>query len=126
MCIRDRNDEPRSGRSSRSTEVITQCFSPNNLIPAARRAGSSGSGGSGLPVRVAQNLQALVQISPRIIKVAVQMCIRDRHMTAEAFEQVAACFDRLIKVITLYRACRAGCKAVRFGKYHCWPVVDLD
>ena len=33
--------------------------------------GSSGSGGRGLPVFVAQNLQALVHISPRIMKVAV-------------------------------------------------------
>src|SRR5665647_1780985 len=64
---------PPSGRSSRSTEVITQCLSPIVLIDSASRADSRGSGGSGLPVFVAQNLQALVHISPRIIKVAVPL-----------------------------------------------------
>jgi len=66
-------DAPPSGRSSRSTEVITQCLSFIVLIDSASLPASSGSGGRGLPELVAQNLHALVQISPSIIKVAVPL-----------------------------------------------------
>src|SRR5664280_875900 len=71
FIVSAQKDAPSSGKSSRSTEVITQCFSFMALIASAIRTGSSESGGRGLPVFVAQNLQALVQMSPRIIKVAV-------------------------------------------------------
>ena len=41
---------PRSGTSSRSTEVTTTCFSPICAAACASRSGSSGSGArSGLP-----------------------------------------------------------------------------
>src|SRR5690606_22637750 len=63
--------EPPSFRSSRSTEVITQCFTPISLTEVATRFGSSTSTGRGLPVATAQNEQERVQILPRIIKVAV-------------------------------------------------------
>jgi hypothetical protein len=41
------------------------------FIDSASLLASPGSGGRGFPVLVAQNLHALVQISPKIIKVAV-------------------------------------------------------
>src|SRR5674536_309476 len=46
---------PPSLRSSRSTEVITQCLSCIALIDSASLSGSWGSGGIGFPVFVAQN-----------------------------------------------------------------------
>ena len=63
--------DPPSLRSSRSTEVITACFTPIKLIDLATLKGSNSSAGSGLPVCTLQNPQDLVQILPRIIKVAV-------------------------------------------------------
>ena len=42
-------------------------------MDSANLRGSSGSGGSGRPVMVLQNLQERVQISPNIIKVAVPL-----------------------------------------------------
>src|SRR5664279_4448163 len=73
VIVSAQKEEPPSGRSSLSTEVITQCFRRIAFMEAANLSGSSGSGGNGLPVFVAQNLHALVQISPRIIKVAVPL-----------------------------------------------------
>lgn len=61
-----------SGRSSLSTEVITQCFSPIKETERASLRGSSLSGGNGFPEAVAQNLHERVQISPKIMKVAVR------------------------------------------------------
>ena len=62
---------PRSGRSSLSTLVITACRSPIRLTDCATRSGSSGSWKVGLPVLTLQNPQRRVQVSPRIMKVAV-------------------------------------------------------
>src|SRR5690554_546324 len=64
---------PLSGKSSLSTEVITQCFKPISLTLLAIFFGSLLSNGNGLPESVAQNLQLLVHISPAIIKVAVPL-----------------------------------------------------
>ena len=63
---------PPSGRSSRSTDVTTQCFSPISDMERASFRGSSGSGGNGFPVAVAQNLHERVHMSPKIMKVAVR------------------------------------------------------
>ena len=62
---------PRSGKSSRVTEVTTTCRSPIRLTLSATFSGSLASGGKGCPVFVAQKRQFLVQMSPKIINVAV-------------------------------------------------------
>ena len=63
---------PASGRSSRVTDVTTTCFRCISLTLRATLSGSCSSRGRGLPVRVAQNLQLRVHISPMIMKVAVR------------------------------------------------------
>jgi hypothetical protein len=62
---------PRSGRSSRSTDVITAWRRPMRAMERATRAGSSGSFQVGLPVLTLQKPQRRVHVSPRIMKVAV-------------------------------------------------------
>ena len=62
---------PPSVRSSRSTEVMTACRMPIRAIDSATRRGSSSSSQVGRPVLTAQKAQARVQVSPRIMKVAV-------------------------------------------------------
>ena len=64
-------EAPKSGRSSRSTEVTTACFNCISRILSATFSGSFGSNGSGLPVRVLQKRHERVQISPPIMRVAV-------------------------------------------------------
>lgn len=61
------------GQVTLSTEVITQCFSPIKETERASLRGSSLSGGNGFPEAVAQNLHERVQISPKIMKVAVRL-----------------------------------------------------
>ena len=63
--------DPPSFKSSLSTEVITACFIPIILIDLATFSGSSHSTVSGLPVFTPQKPHDLVQILPKIIKVAV-------------------------------------------------------
>ena len=63
--------EPRSGRSSRSTLVITAWRRPIRFTDCATRSGSSGSTACGLPVLTLQKPQRRVQVSPRIMNVAV-------------------------------------------------------
>jgi hypothetical protein len=63
---------PPSGRSSRATEVTTTCSSPSAPIASATRRGSSSSNQVGRPVLTAQNPQARVHVSPRIMIVAVR------------------------------------------------------
>src|SRR5690606_16894630 len=63
--------DPPSFKSSRSTEVITQCFTCMSLTEVATRMGSSNSTAFGRPVATAQNEHDRVQIFPRIINVAV-------------------------------------------------------
>ena len=67
---------PPSGKSSRATEVSTQCFSPILATASATLGGSAKSSSVGFPVCTAQNEHARVQIFPRIINVAVP---RDQH-----------------------------------------------
>ena len=62
---------PPSGKSSRSTDVITACLTFMRLIDFATFLGSSVSTASGLPVITLQKPQERVQIFPKIIKVAV-------------------------------------------------------
>src|SRR5690606_32658050 len=63
--------DPPSFRSSRSTDVITQCFTCISFTELATLLGSSRSTASGRPVATAQNEQERVQMFPKIIKVAV-------------------------------------------------------
>src|SRR5688500_19362631 len=63
--------DPPSLISSRSTDVITACFTFIRRIASATLCGSSQSTGNGRPVATAQNPQLRVQILPSIIKVAV-------------------------------------------------------
>src|SRR5690606_40341668 len=63
--------EPPSLRSSLSTEVMTQCFTPISLTEFATRFGSSRSTANGRPVATAQNEHERVHIFPNIINVAV-------------------------------------------------------
>ena len=64
---------PKSGKSSRSTDVMTACDNFIKAMDSATWAGSSGSRGAGLPVCVLQNLQLRVQMFPPIKKVAVPL-----------------------------------------------------
>src|SRR5690606_33497552 len=64
--------DPPSFRSSRSTEVMTQCFTSINRTDSATRLGSSRSTAKGRPVATAQNEHERVQIFPKIINVTVQ------------------------------------------------------
>ena len=61
---------PPSGRSSRSTEVMTMCSRPSLAAASATCSGSAASTARGMPVFTLQNAQARVQTSPRIITVA--------------------------------------------------------
>ncbi len=62
---------PPSARSSRSTDVITACFTPISLTDWATRPGSKASTSCGLPVITLQKPQLRVQMFPKIMKVAV-------------------------------------------------------
>jgi hypothetical protein len=64
---------PRSGRSSRSTEVMTTYFKPSVATASARCAGSVSSSGSGLPCATSQNGQRRVHLWPMIMNVAVPL-----------------------------------------------------
>src|SRR6201996_2271784 len=63
--------EPPSFKSSRSTDVITQCLTCISFTELATRLGSSVSTAKGLPVATAQNEHERVQMLPNIINVAV-------------------------------------------------------
>ncbi|MCY1538378.1 hypothetical protein D9M68_739140 [compost metagenome] len=63
--------DPPSFKSSRSTEVITQCLTCMSLTEVATRLGSSVSTARGLPVATAQKEQERVQMFPKIMNVAV-------------------------------------------------------
>ena len=63
---------PPSARSSRQTLVTTTCSRPMTATASATRRGSSASSQSGRPVLTAQKPQARVQVSPRIMTVAVR------------------------------------------------------
>ena len=63
--------EAQNFKSSRSTEVITQCFTFIKRTDSATLSGSCKSTANGRPVATLQNPQERVQIFPRIINVAV-------------------------------------------------------
>ena len=65
---------PPSGKSSRSTEVMTTCAKLNVATASATCCGSRGSTAFGRPVATLQKAQARVQIAPRIIIVACFFC----------------------------------------------------
>ena len=71
LTVSTQTKEPPSGNSSRSTDVITQCFTSIKRTDSATFSGSSQSTGKGLPVATAQNPHERVHIFPSIIKVAV-------------------------------------------------------
>ncbi len=71
--------------SSRSTLVMTAWRRPIRAIWRATRAGSSGSFQVGLPVVTSQKPQRRVQVSPRIMNVAVP---RSQH--SPTFGQAAS------------------------------------
>ena len=71
MTVCARCSAPPSGMSSRLTIVMTACRTPIFATASATRRGSSASAASGFPLPTAQNVQRRVQISPRIMKVAV-------------------------------------------------------
>ena len=62
---------PWSGKSSRSTDVMTACLMPIILMERATFSGSAQSTVSGRPVCTPQKPHERVQIFPKIIKVAV-------------------------------------------------------
>ncbi len=76
---------PPSRRSSRSTLVMTTYLSFSAATDSPSSRGSSGLGGSGWPWPTSQNGQRRVQMSPRIMKVAVP---RPKH--SPMFGQVAS------------------------------------
>ena len=59
------------GAAAAGARAVTTCRSPSFFAACATFSGSSGSGGSGLPQVTLQKRQLRVQISPRIINVAV-------------------------------------------------------
>ena len=63
---------PPSSKSSRATDVITAWRSPIFFTAQATRMGSILSRPAGRPLFTAQKLHARVQVSPRIMNVAVR------------------------------------------------------
>src|SRR4051812_677950 len=85
---------PPSLRSSRSTLVITTYDKLSLEIVSARCFGSSASGASGRPCATSQNGQRRVQISPRIMKVAVPLPKHSAMFGQEASSQTVCSFCR--------------------------------
>ena len=85
--------EPPSERSSRLTEVITTCLRPICWVARATRCGSWMSRPLGLPLVTAQKPQARVQMSPRIIKVAVR-CSQHSPMFGQRASSHTVCSSR--------------------------------
>ncbi len=83
---------PPSFRSSRSTLVITTYFSARRAIVSARCSGSFASGASGRPWPTSQNGQRRVQMSPRIMNVAVPLPKHSPMFGHEASSQTVCSF----------------------------------
>ena len=86
---------PPSGRSSRATLVTTTCSRRIAATASATRRGSSSSNQVGRPVLTAQKPQARVQVSPRIMIVAVPLVpalpdVRAAGLLADRVELQAA------------------------------------
>ena len=84
--------DPRSGRSSRSTLVMTAWRRSISLTFCATRSGSSGSLCVGWPVLTLQKPQRRVQVSPRIMNVAVPDC-QHSPMFGQAASSQTVCSD---------------------------------
>ena len=91
---------PRSGRSSRSTDVMTAWRRPIFAIERATRAGSSGSFQVGLPVRTLQKPQRRVHVSPRIMNVAVPRSQHSPTFGQAASWQTVCRFSSLISCVS--------------------------
>ena len=89
--------DPPSRRSSLFTEVITACVSPIVRTLSATRNGSNSSRSLGFPVLTSQNPQALVQVSPMIINVAVPIDQHSYIFGHEASSQTVLSFFSEIK-----------------------------
>ena len=91
---------PLSGRSSRSTLVMTAWRRPMRAIDRATRAGSSGSFHVGLPVLTLQKPQRRVHVSPRIMKVAVPRSQQSPTFGHAASWQTVWRFSALISALS--------------------------
>ena len=102
---------PPSGRSSRVTDVTTTCRSPINRTLSANFSGSEASGARGMPVFVAQNRHPRVQISPRIINVAVRLL------------QHSALFGHLPLLQIVWRECSRTMRATSAKVSLLWSLI---
>src|SRR5262245_45649543 len=92
---------PPSFRSSRSTLVTTTYRSFSAAMVSARWRGSSASGASGRPCATSQNGQRRVQMSPRIMKVAVPLPKHSAMFGQEASSHTVCSFcSRRIRLIS--------------------------
>ncbi len=110
---------PPSGRSSRSTLVMTMCLSSVPRSASATRRGSWRSVVVGLPVLTLQKPQARVQVSPRIMIVATPRVQHSPKLGHDAswhtvFRPCASMFD----FVVLY-ACPPGTLAFSHGGFFC-------
>src|SRR6266566_4494628 len=85
--VRAKISAPPSRRSSLSTEVTTAWRSPSSATDSATRTGSPRSSSVGRPEVTAQNRQALVHTSPRIMKVAVRRFQQSKMLGQRASSQ---------------------------------------
>lgn len=115
---------PPSGKSSRLTLVITRYFKFICFAICAKRDGSVGSGGAGLPVATEQNLQRRVQMLPEIKTVAVLL---DQH--SPRFGQFAllqiVCKPSELNVCSVRRKLSLVGNGLRSqgGNLRCWSTV---
>src|SRR5256885_9850791 len=109
--VRAKMCAPPSAWSSRLTEVTTAYRSPILASASATRNGSSSSGGpTGLPEGTAQKPQARVQMSPRIMKVAVPCSQHSPMFGQRALSQTV---------------CRSSVRMMRFRSWWRWPPKNL-
>src|SRR5262245_46714471 len=95
---------PPSFRSSRSTLVTTTYFSFSAAMVCARWRGSSASGASGRPCATSQNGQRRVQMSPRIMKVAVPLPKHSPMFGQDASSHTVCSFcSRRMRLISVKR-----------------------
>jgi hypothetical protein len=94
--------EPPSGRSSRSTLVMTTNLRPRPRSDSATRSGSSQSVTGGLPVLTLQKPQARVQVSPRIMMVATPRAQHSPRLGQAASSQtVCSRFSAMFALVFL-------------------------
>src|SRR3989339_694512 len=93
LTVSENIDAPPSLSSSRSTDVITTCLRFNASTDSATLRGSSRSNSLGIPVLTLQNPQLLVQVSPKIINVAVLLFQHSARLGHFASSQTVFNFD---------------------------------